>query len=99
MTIDGPNVPTGPARVHPEGTKILVMGALGMAIIPPLAPIAWRRAGRVLAEIDASGVRTINRPYVVGGRVCGAIGTVVWGLIAIILAVLVVVGVIGALFD
>lgn len=83
--------------MHPEGTRLLVLGVLGMGICPILAPYTWRRAGRVLAEIDASDVPVRNRPSVVGARICGVMGTVVWGTVALILVVLVVVGAIDAL--
>lgn len=62
---------------HPEGTKILVLGILGITICNILAPFAWIVGNRVLREIDESnGMLTANRGLVVAGRIMGIVGTV-----------------------
>ena len=62
---------------HPEGTKILVLGILGVTLCNILAPFAWIVGNRVLREIDQSnGMMTGNRGLVVAGRILGIVGTV-----------------------
>lgn len=62
---------------HPEGTKILILGILGVTICGILAPFAWVVGNRVLREVDQSnGMMTGNRGLVVAGRILGIIGTV-----------------------
>jgi hypothetical protein len=66
-----------PSGDHPEGTKILILGILGVTLCNILAPFAWIVGNRVLREIDQSnGMMTANRGSVVAGRICGIIGTV-----------------------
>lgn len=85
--------------LHPDATRALILGVLGVALCPFVAPFAWRESNRVLAEIDGSGIVTGNRPYAVGGRICGIAGTVIWGVVAVVLVGLAVVGAVGALLD
>ena len=66
-----------PSGNHPEGTKILVLGILGVTLCGILAPFAWVVGNRVLREIDQSnGMMTGNRGLVVAGRILGIIGTI-----------------------
>ena len=66
-----------PSGDHPEGTKILILGILGVTICGILAPFAWIVGNRVLREIDQSnGMMTGNRGLVVAGRILGIVGTV-----------------------
>ena len=66
-----------PSGDHPEGTKILILGILGVTLCNILAPFAWIVGNRVLREIDQSnGMMTGNRGLVVAGRILGIVGTV-----------------------
>ena len=89
-------VDPGPRHLHPEAGKVLVLGFLGLSIVPPLAPFAWRAGSRVLAEIDESGLATRNRASALVGRGLGIAGTILWGLVAVVLLALVVIGLIDA---
>jgi hypothetical protein len=67
-----------PSGDHPEGTKILILGILGVTLCQILAPFAWIVGNRVLREIDQSnGMMTGNRGLVVAGRILGIVGTVI----------------------
>ncbi|GAB3111898.1 hypothetical protein GCM10027055_13530 [Janibacter alkaliphilus] len=61
---------------HPDGTKILVLGILGLVCCSFLGPFAWVMGNRVMAEIDASPGRYSNRQTVNIGRILGIIATV-----------------------
>jgi hypothetical protein len=66
-----------PSGDHPEGTKILILGILGVTLCNILAPFAWIVGNRVLREIDQSnGMMAGNRGLVVAGRILGIVGTV-----------------------
>jgi hypothetical protein len=83
-----------PTGEHPEGTKILILGILGLVLCQILAPFAWIVGNRVLREIDQSnGMMAGNRGLVVTGRILGIIGTVVLflycgaGILGVVLAI------------
>lgn len=71
---------------HPEGTTVLVLGIISLAVCGLLGPVAWIMGNGALREIDADPGRYSNRSQVQTGRICGIITTIVWALI--ILAVL-----------
>lgn len=89
-------------RRHPEATRILVLGFLGLTICPLLAPLVWRQGNRVLAEIDehdaADGpdVVTVNRASAYIGQRTAIVGTVLWALVAAALLVMAVIAAIDA---
>lgn len=92
--------PVSPSRhLHPEATRVLVLGFLGLSICPVTAPIAWRMGDRVLLEIDESERVTSNRPSALVGRWLGLVATVIWALVLCSLAGLAVAGGLSSLLD
>ncbi len=76
------------AREHPEGQTVLILGILGLVLCGVLAPIAWLKGRRVLAEMDAQpGVVWSNRGNVQTGQLLGLIGTIVIGVAVAFFAV------------
>jgi hypothetical protein len=69
-----PGAPTSSAA-----TAALVLGIFGM-LVWFVAPFAWSRANRALAEIDASMGRLGGRGSARAARMLGIIGTVLFGL-------------------
>jgi TRAP-type C4-dicarboxylate transport system permease small subunit len=60
---------------HPQGTTVLVLGILSLAVCGILGPFAWNMGNKALREIDANtGVTYRNRGNVTAGRLCGMIG-------------------------
>lgn len=87
-----------PQYEHPQGTTILILGILGIVLCQLCAPFAWVMGNRVLAEIDANPTLYSNRSLVVAGRICGIVGTVIFGvyLVGIVLYLAVVAVAIGS---
>lgn len=84
------------AREHPDGTTVLVLGILGLAVCGLLAPIAWVKGSKAKREMDAQPqVMWTNRGSVTAGWVCGIIGSVLI-LLAIAVVVLVVVAAVAS---
>ena len=87
--------PPLPRREHPDATLILGFGIASLAsvlllcgILLPLAPIAWVKGDRALAEIAASQGTVVGDESVRAGRVMGIIGTVLlvfWAIGVLIL--------------
>lgn len=98
MTADPSRRPGGaPGGVrHPDADRVLLLGVVG-AVVPVVAPFAWRAGNRVLAEIDAGDRLVTNRPSAVAGRICGMVVTVVWGIVLVVVSALVVIGGISAI--
>jgi len=77
---------------HPQGTTVLVLGILSLAVCGILGPFAWSMGNKALREIDADPSRTYgNRGQIVAGRICGIIASVfliigVVGLVILIIA-------------
>lgn len=71
----GPHGPYGYAREHPDGTTVLVLGILSLAVCGLLGPFAWAKGNTVLAEIDRAPYAYTNRSSVVTGRICGMVAT------------------------
>ncbi len=63
----------GGTREHPEGTKVLVLGILGVVLCNLLAPFAWVIGNRVVKEVDASPGGYSNRGTANAGRICGMV--------------------------
>lgn len=70
----------GAPLTHPQGTTILVLGILSLVVCGLLGPFAWSMGGKALREIDTSGQPYENRGMVQAGKICGMIGTILWGL-------------------
>ena len=77
------------AREHPQGTTILVLGILSLAICGLLGPFAWSMGNKALREMDANSGLWSNRGNVTAGRICGIISTclLALGIVAVILFV------------
>ncbi|MGI8938888.1 MAG: DUF4190 domain-containing protein [Iamia sp.] len=67
-----------PQREHPEGTKVLILGSLGLVACQILAPFAWVIGNRVVKEIDAAPGGYSNRSLANAGRICGMVGSILW---------------------
>ena len=68
-------VPWGPPPDHPQAATVLVLGILGVATLPVLAPVAWYVGNQVRREIELSGGRWGGLQQVSIGRVLGVVGT------------------------
>jgi hypothetical protein len=73
-----------PAREHPDGTTILVLGILSLVACGLLGPFAWVKGNRALAEIDRNPAAYTNRSTVQAGRICGIVATCI--LVAVIVS-------------
>ncbi|GAA5168610.1 DUF4190 domain-containing protein [Ornithinimicrobium tianjinense] len=60
---------------HPKGATVLVLGILGVTVLPFLGPFAWAMSRRALREADASPVPVANRSSLQAGLILGIIGT------------------------
>jgi hypothetical protein len=76
-------------REHPQGTTVLVLGILSLAVCGLIGPFAWSMGYRTLQEIDANPSGYSNRSAVLVGYICGIVAT---GLM-----VLTVVAIVGAI--
>jgi hypothetical protein len=70
------------APEHPQGTTILVLGVLSLAIGFAscglgllLGPVAWIMGNTALAEIDRNPTAYSNRGNVQAGRICGIVAS------------------------
>jgi hypothetical protein len=81
--------PTAPE--HPSAVSSLVLGLLGLFLVPVLAPVAWFVAGRGRSEIRRYPGRWASTGSLTAGYVLGIIGTLLWGLFATLLVFAVVV--------
>lgn len=73
-------------REHPDGTKILVLGIVGLVLCGIiLGPIAWSMGNKAMAEINSNtAVTYTNKGSVNAGRICGIIATVLSALFIVI---------------
>jgi hypothetical protein len=72
--------PPGPPRFeHPQGTTVIVLGALSLLSCGICGPFAWSMGTKALAEIDLDPMRYSNRELVNLGRILGIVGTVLLG--------------------
>ncbi len=66
-----------------NGSTYLVMGILSLVLCPLLGPVAWSMSNNALSILDRYEAETgdiSQRGLVVAGRICGIIGTVLFGL-------------------
>jgi hypothetical protein len=77
-------------REHPQGTVVLVLGIMSLAVCQLAGPFAWVMGYRALQEIDANPTAYSNRSSVLIGYICGIVAT---GLM--VLSLVVVIAVIG----
>jgi hypothetical protein len=63
-----------------RGALILTLGILGFVVLPLLCPVAWILGNSDMAEIRAGRMDPEGEGLTQAGRVCGIIGTVIYGL-------------------
>jgi hypothetical protein len=63
-----------------RATLILVFGILGIIMCGPLAIAAWVMGNGDLKAMDAGTMDPSGRSTTNAGKVCGIIGTILWGL-------------------
>jgi hypothetical protein len=64
-----------------RGVLILVLGILGLVVLPILSPVAWIMGNTDMAEIRAGRMDPDGESLTQVGRVCGIIGTVLMVLV------------------
>lgn len=79
-----PNMMYGP-REHPQAIVVLVLGIIGVTVVPFIAPVAWVMGGWVLRQIDANPGAYSRRDFVVVGRILGMVGTLLVSLIVLLI--------------
>jgi small-conductance mechanosensitive channel len=78
-----------PPPEHPQATTAVVLGIIGVVVLPLVAPFAWAIGAKAVREIDASRGALGGRQNAQIGYVLGIVGTVILGLaLLIILAVI-----------
>lgn len=65
---------------QPNGTMILVLGILSIVICGILGPVAWIMGNNGMTLLNSGGGDESQRGNVNIGRICGIVGTVLWGL-------------------
>jgi hypothetical protein len=78
-----------------RGTLILVLGILSLVICQPLGIAAWIMGSNDMKEMDAGTMDPSGRGLTQAGKICGIVALVLLG-IAIIIAVLLMIGLLGA---
>lgn len=84
-TLPGPPFPWQPPD-HPQAMTVLILGILGLSMVPFTAPFAWYLGSQALREIDAEPGRYGRRDWVSVGRLLGIVGTIVLGVMVIVFA-------------
>lgn len=95
-----------------RGTMILVFGILGLAGLPlgmgcciifavfsAFSVAAWVMGQKDLKKIDAGYMDPSGRQSTNAGRICGIIGTILWGVGIIGMVILAVIGVSMGMLD
>ena len=80
-----------------RGTLILVLGILGLVVCGPLGIAAWIMGSGDLKAIDAGTMDPSGRSSTNAGRICGMIGTILFGLQVVFIIALFGLGFVGAL--
>lgn len=82
----GPPYPWVVPVNHSQATVALVLGVLGFMSCPILSPIAWLMGHLAEREIDARpDVPWGNRDHAKVGKITGMVGTIVYGLLALLI--------------
>lgn len=79
----------GYGRPHPQGSLVLVLGVLGLALCP-VAVLGLRLGHQALREIDANPHAYSNRPAVVVGRALSVVSLAAWSVVVVVYLVAVV---------
>jgi cytochrome b subunit of formate dehydrogenase len=66
-------------RPH-RGTMILVLGILGIVLCMICGIIAWVMGNADLREMQAGRMDRTGEGLTKAGKICGMIGTILWGL-------------------
>lgn len=64
-----------------------MLGILGLVAVPFLPPFAWYLGSQALAEIDAAPGVYGNRDHATIGRILGIVGTILLGVILLLILV------------
>jgi hypothetical protein len=72
---------------HPDGTTVLILGVLSLAVCQFLGPAAWIMGNRAIADIDSNPGAYTNRGSVQAGRICGIISSCLIILAVVFVAV------------
>jgi hypothetical protein len=73
-------------REHPQGTTVLILGILSLAVCGLLGPFAWSMGHSALQEIDANPSAYSNRGLVLAGYICGIIASCLLILMVVVFA-------------
>lgn len=68
---------------HPQAMTVLILGILGLSMVPFTAPFAWYMGTQALREIDAQPSRYGRRDWVNVGRILGMVGTLLLGVVVL----------------
>lgn len=68
---------------HPQALTVLVLGILGVSMVPFTAPVAWYLGNQALREIDAQPGRYGRRDWVNVGRILGIVGTLLLAFVVV----------------
>lgn len=93
-------LPPGPwpvQRNHGLATASLVLGIVGLVVVPGLGVVAWIMGNIALDEIDAAppGVWA-NRDHASAGKILGIVSLALYGLIFALVVLVVVVAVVAS---
>jgi len=80
---------------HHQAVTVLILGILGLVLCQLISPFAWVMGNRVVGEIDASGGQLGGRSTANAGRICGIVGTVLFGLGLLFAVVVIIIAVAG----
>jgi hypothetical protein len=81
---------------HHQAVTVLILGILGLVLCQLVSPFAWVMGNRVVGEIDASNGQLGGRGTANAGRICGIVGTLLFGVGLILGVVVVIIALIGA---
>ena len=77
--------PAGLTVEHPQATLAFVLGLLSVIGLTILGPFGWYYGNKVVNEIDRDPRAYNNRGLAMAGKVLGIIGTVLLGLLVLLM--------------
>lgn len=83
------------AQNHGGAVGALVTGILGIVLVPGVGIVAWILGSIALKEIDANPQAWANRDHAVVGRILGIVGTVIFGVLVLLLGSIFLLGLIS----
>jgi len=81
-------------RPH-RGTMILVLGILGIVLCMICGIVAWVMGNSDLREMQAGRMDRTGEGITKAGKICGMIGTILWGLYLVFNIVVLVIALIA----